>query len=93
MKKNRVGKTIKIFFSIYAFILLNILNIKSFAVDSSSFADGTKDLTGILFSIFIAIGIVLIILCIAIIVKINTLKKAADSINKYISMYGMPKDM
>lgn len=90
MKKNRVGKTKKIFFSIYAFILLNI---KSFAVDTSSFADGTKDLTGILFSIFIAIGIVLIILCIAIIVKINTLKKAADSINKYISMYGMPKDM
>lgn len=90
-RKNKKNEIIKK--SIYLFIFLKLININTYAIDASSFADGSKDLTGILLSIFISIGIILILLCIAIIVKINTLKKAADTINRYIEMYGMPKGM
>lgn len=73
-------------------ILKIFLNQNIYAIDINTFADSSKDLTGILLGIFIAIGIVLILLCIAIIVKINTLKKAADTINEYIRRYGHPND-
>lgn len=73
-------------------LLKIFLNQNIYAIDINTFADSSKDLTGILLGIFIAIGIVLILLCIAIIVKINTLKKAADTINEYIRRYGHPND-
>lgn len=69
------------------------LNKNIYAIDINTFADSSKDLTGILLGVFIAIGIVLILLCIAIIVKINTLKKAADTINEYIRRYGHPNNL
>lgn len=74
-------------------ILKIFLNQNIYAIDINTFADSSKDLTGILLGIFIAIGIILILLCIAIIVKINTLKKAADTINEYIRRYGHPNDL
>lgn len=87
-------KHINIIRSIIIFITIILMNLNKsiYAINVNTFADSSKDLTGILLTIFIAIGIVLILLCFAIIIKINSLKKAADIINRYIEKWGMPQE-
>lgn len=84
--KNKALKVIVILISILVF-----LNEKIFAIESAAFADGSKDITAIIIIVCISLAVALIFLAIAIIVKINSLNKAADIINEYIRTYGMPK--
>lgn len=84
--KNKLFKFFLILITVMIFLNKSIL-----AIENTSFADGSKDITAIIITVCVSLAVALIFLAIAIIVKINSLKKAADIINEYIRTYGMPK--
>lgn len=92
MEKKISKKNKNIFRLVIFFVIFMITNIqKNYAISLENIADGSKDITGFLIIALISVGIVLIFLAIAVLLKIKTLKKSADIIKEYIEKFGDPR--
>lgn len=100
IRKENIFKT-KIFFKFALFIIImQAIKTKAFAsietntgIDTTGLADGMWNLTDVLLVVLISVGLVLILLAIALLIRVKALKQATENIEKFTQIYGMhPND-